>query len=178
MSTSYPQFLSNTALDPSFDEDIRDVHLLYDYNAQAPDGTPEKWRYEMWFFSDKRIVYAIHGGPMAGRINYQTASYQCIRPGELWQCNWLEETGTICSLVYDIPNKKITTLIGFSQGHWEHAEEAHGDKRNEDDFNRWRGLAKIGTQTDRFMLSEQADILESFKGKGDLVPIDESSPTF
>jgi len=43
-----------------------------------------------WFFSATRIVYAIHGGPMAGRINYQTASYQCIRPGKLWQCNWLE----------------------------------------------------------------------------------------
>jgi hypothetical protein len=27
---------------------------------------------------------------MAGRLNYQTASYQCIRPGELWQRNWLE----------------------------------------------------------------------------------------
>lgn len=46
--------------------------------------------YIRWFFSPTRIVYAIHGGPMAGRINYQTASYQCIRPGELWQCNWLE----------------------------------------------------------------------------------------
>ena len=43
-----------------------------------------------WFFSEKRVVYKIHGGPMAGRVNYQTASYQCIRPGELWQCNWLE----------------------------------------------------------------------------------------
>jgi hypothetical protein len=61
---------------------------------------------------------------MAGRVNFQTASYQCIRPGELWQCNWLEETGTICSLVYDIPNKRISTLLAFSQGHWECAEEA------------------------------------------------------
>lgn len=160
-----------------------------------------------WFFSDKRIVYKIHGGPMAGRANYQTASYQCIRPGELWQCNWLEgplaslpshfpsspiphnpspissscsstpETGTICSLVYDIPNKKITTLLAFSQGHWEHPQEAHGDKRNPADFNRWRDLAKIGKQTDRFMLNEQADILEAFKGKGDLVPIDPDAET-
>lgn len=39
------------------------------------------------------------------------------------------------------------------------------------DFERWRDLAKIGTQTDRFLLNEQADILETFKGKGDLVPI-------
>lgn len=50
-----------------------------------------------WFFSSNRIVYAIHGGPMAGRINFQTASYQCIRPGELWQCNWLEGTSPLIS---------------------------------------------------------------------------------
>jgi hypothetical protein len=61
---------------------------------------------------------------MAGRVNFQTASYQCIRPGELWQCNWLEETGTICSLVYDIPMKRISTLLAFSQGHWENPVEA------------------------------------------------------
>jgi phenolic acid decarboxylase len=53
-------------------------------------GADEKWEYEMWFYNENRIVYAIHGGPMAGRINFQTADYQCIRPGELWQCNWLE----------------------------------------------------------------------------------------
>ena len=35
-------------------------------------------------------MYKIHGGPMAGRANFQTCSFQCIRPGELWQCNWLE----------------------------------------------------------------------------------------
>ncbi|TVY18473.1 hypothetical protein LARI1_G002014 [Lachnellula arida] len=162
---------------PQFDKDIRDVHLIYDYAAHDEKGNPEKWKYEMWFFSHNRIVYAIHGGPMAGRINYQTASYQCIRPGELWQCNWLEETGTICSLVYDIPQKKITTLLGFSQGHWEHAEDAHGDKRNPEDLKRWRGLAAIGKQTDRFMLNEQADILESYRGKGELVPITEEQPT-
>lgn len=44
----------------------------------------------MWFYNENRIVYAIHGGPMAGRLNAQAADYQCIRPGELWQCNWLE----------------------------------------------------------------------------------------
>lgn len=87
------------------------------------------------------------------------------------------ETGTICSLVYDITNKKISTLLAFSQGHWEHPQEAHGDKRNPADFERWRGLAKTGKQTDRFMLNEQADILEVFKGKGDLVPIDSQAVT-
>lgn len=66
-------------------------HLIYNYDAQNPEtGAPEKWKYEMWFYSEDRIVYAIHGGPMAGRINFQKADYQCIREGEMWQCNWLE----------------------------------------------------------------------------------------
>lgn len=161
----------------TFDADIRDRHLVYDYAAQDKDGNPEKWRYEMWFQNEDRINYAIHGGPMAGRLNYQAADYQCIRPGELWQCNWLEETGTICSLVYDIPRKKITTLIGFSKGHWEKAEAAHGDKRNPKDLDRWRELAQLGKQTDRVMLNEQADILEDFHGPGDLKPVDNKWPT-
>jgi hypothetical protein len=67
--------------------------------------------------------------------------------------------------------------LAFSQGHWERPQEAHDDKRNPADFERWRGLAKIGKQTDRFMLNEQADILEAFKGKGDLVPIDPEAET-
>jgi hypothetical protein len=95
------------------DKNIGDVHLIYDYDAHDSNGNPEKWRYEMysscltpfsslsardhlttphhmWFFSSTRIVNAIHGGPTAGRANYQTASYQCIRSGGRWQCNWLE----------------------------------------------------------------------------------------
>lgn len=58
--------------------------------SSAPFSKDHMTNSRRWFFSPTRIVYAIHGGPMAGRINYQTASYQCIRPGELWQCNWLE----------------------------------------------------------------------------------------
>ena len=80
-------------------------------------------------------MYKIHGGPMAGRSNYQACSFQCIRPGELWQVNWLEgllwmmcdegqhnsellqtETGTIVSFVVDLPKKKVTTLIAFAKG--------------------------------------------------------------
>lgn len=76
---------------PQFEKDIKDVPLIYDYDAKDSHGDPEKWRYEMWFFSSNRIVYAIHGGLMAGKLNYQTASHQVIRPGELWQCNWLED---------------------------------------------------------------------------------------
>lgn len=110
---------------------------------------------------------------MAGRKNYQTATYQCIRPGELWQVNWLEETGTVCSMVYDIKQGKVTTLLCFSKGHWEHPEEAHGDKRNSIDLERWRSLKKYGDQGDRVMLSEQGTVVEKFKGKGELKPIDE-----
>lgn len=172
-----PAFKTNTPLHPSFDTDIRDTHLIYDYDAEDAQGQPEKWRYEMWFFSENRIVYAIHGGPMAGRVNYQTATYQCLRPGELWQCNWLEETGTVCSLVYDIAKQKVSTLLAFSKGHWERAQEAHGDKRKAEDFERWRGLARIGNQAERFMLTEHADISERFKGKGDLVPIEPDAVT-
>lgn len=101
--------------DPAYDEevfreDLQDVHLSYDYDAQDEQGNPEKWRYELWFFSrvspsplsmvadvmterrpmQDRVVYKIHGGPMAGRSNFQTCRFQCIRPHELWQCNWLE----------------------------------------------------------------------------------------
>ncbi|KAH9478318.1 hypothetical protein JR316_0008771 [Psilocybe cubensis] len=161
----------------SFQEDLEDVHLVYDYNVTLESGEHQKWRYEIWFSHETRVTYAIHGGPMAGRYNYQKATYQCIRPKELWQCNWLEETGTVVSLVYDIPNRKITTLIAFSKGHWEHPLEAHGDKRNPNDFARWRQLAKEGIQTDRHLLSEQADIVEVFKGPGGLEPIDESWDT-
>ena len=161
----------------SFDADIRDRHLIYDYSVRVDHGDTEKWRYEVWFYNQDRIVYRIHGGPMAGRRNFQSATYQCIRPGELWQCNWLEETGTICSMVYDIPRKSITTLLGFSKGHWEQNEASHGDKRNPEDFARWRGLARIGTQVERKLLSEQADIVEDFRGPGDLEPIEMDWPT-
>lgn len=41
-----PEFLTNTPLHPSFDRDIRDTHLIYDYDAQDANGKPEKWRYE------------------------------------------------------------------------------------------------------------------------------------
>ncbi|KAJ4390863.1 hypothetical protein N0V93_004462 [Gnomoniopsis smithogilvyi] len=173
-----PDYWCHTKLHPSFKDDILDTHLIYDYDAQDGEGNPEKWRYEFWFFSENRVVYSIHGGPMKGRQNYQTCAYQCIRPGEIWQCNFLEETGTFVSLVYDITNKKITTGAAFSKGHWEHAPEAHGDKRNPEDFERWRGLAKLGIATDRLVLAEQADVLEVFKGAGNLVPIAPDAVTF
>jgi hypothetical protein len=68
-------------------------------------------------------------------------------------------------------------MMGFSTGHWENAEAAHGNKRNADDLARWRGLAKIGIQTDRKLICEQAEIVEDFHGPGDLEPIDMDLPT-
>ncbi|USP77071.1 hypothetical protein yc1106_04345 [Curvularia clavata] len=178
LGENLPQIVTNTPLHPTFDKDILDTHLVYDYDAEDSNGNPEKWRYELWCFSSNRVVYAIHGGPMAGRINYQQASYQCIRPGELWQINWLEETGTVVSAVYDIKEKKMTTLIAFSEGHWKRSKEALGDKRKKEDLERWRRLASVGNQTSRLLLCEQGQIVETFKGKGELVPIKESDPVY
>ncbi|KAF7361509.1 putative Phenol acid carboxylase [Mycena sanguinolenta] len=173
-----PEFFCHTPLHPSFVDDILDTHIIYEYDAADEHGNPEKWRYECWFFSEHRVVYSIHSGPMKGRQNYQTCSYQCIRPGEIWQCNFLEETGTFVSLVYDLKQRKITTGAAFSKGHWEHAKEAHGDKRNLEDFERWRGLAKLGIATERLVLGEQADVLNVFKGPGKLQPIAPDAVTF
>ena len=173
-----PLHQPSESITKAFVQDLKNRHLIYDYGMHDVDtGNAQKWRYEMWFYNEDRVVYAIHGGPMAGRANFQTATYQCLRPGELWQCNWLEETGTIVSLIYDIINKKITTLIAFSKGHWENAEAAHGDKRNPADMERWRALAKIGIATDRYMVHGQADILEDFTGQGELEGIQMDWPT-
>lgn len=54
------------------------------------------------------------------------------------------------------PQKAHHRMMGFSKGHWENAEAAHGDTRNAKDLARWRGLAKVGFQTDRKLISEQA----------------------
>lgn len=40
------------ALDSDFAKDLRDLHLVYDYNVQDAHGNPDKWRYEIWFFSE------------------------------------------------------------------------------------------------------------------------------
>ena len=43
-----------TALAPDSDfvKDLKDLHLVYDYNVQDGHGNPDKWRYEIWFFSE------------------------------------------------------------------------------------------------------------------------------
>lgn len=143
-----------------FKEELLNKHFSYTYN--------NGWTYEFYVPNDQRIVYSIHGGPMAGRHNFQATAFQRIRKN-LWQLNWLEETGTTVSLVLDIDEKQITTFIAFSQGHWENAEKAHGDKRT--DLDRWRELSKIGIQTNRYLISEQATIDVISEGRGDLPDI-------
>ncbi|KAL0579410.1 hypothetical protein V5O48_002581, partial [Marasmius crinis-equi] len=174
--------LAGSVTTPSnYDADLRNRHIIYSYQVpgkQTSSGQDEKWKYETWFYNEDRVVYSIHGGPMAGRKNYQAATYQCIRPGELWQINWLEETGTIVSMLFDIKEGRVTTMINFSEGHWTRSEEARGDKRNPEDFERWRGLAGVGTRMPdtRTMLCQQGFVAEDFRGTGDLDGIETSWP--
>jgi hypothetical protein len=32
-----------------FNEDLLDIHLSYDYDAEDAEENPEKWHYELWF---------------------------------------------------------------------------------------------------------------------------------
>lgn len=101
--------------------------------------------------------------------------YQRIRPN-LWQISWIEETGTQVTICLDIDEKRITTFMAFSKGHWENPESAHGWKR--DKLDQWRDLSKIGNQTtDKHVLPEQAVIDKIFDGPGELPEIDLDWPT-
>jgi len=151
--------------------------------------------------SHTRIVYAIHGGPMAGRKNYQECHCQRIRKN-LWQISWLEETNTVVSMVLDLDEKRITTFMSFSHGHWARNDEAKGYKRDEGKLDKWRELSVDKPHAwERTQLPEQATIdkvrsrsrcraaesprpvvltpLEPqiYHGRGDLEDIDMSWPT-
>ncbi|THH13743.1 hypothetical protein EW146_g6499 [Bondarzewia mesenterica] len=135
------------------------------------------WSYEMFFHSPTRCVYRIHSGPLAGRTNFQHAHYQKIRDN-IWQCSWLEETGTVVSMVVDFDQRTVTTFGAFARGHWDHPEAARGWKRNPEDLARWKGLAKEGKdQADRHLMVERADMTSLEQGKGDLPEIQEDWPT-
>ncbi|OWZ33175.1 phenolic acid decarboxylase [Cryptococcus neoformans c45] len=149
--------------------DIVNKHLIYTYD--------NGWKYEFWLKSERRIVYAIHGGPMNGRKNYQTCAVQEVRTGEIFQISWVEETSTVVSIIVDLPQKRIITYMAFSRGHWDYPEKAHGDKRNPEDFERWKKLAEVGKNTDRETLAEQATIDIITEGRGDLEDIDKDAPT-
>lgn len=60
-------------------------------------------------------------------------------------------------------------------GHWDKPEDAHGDKRNPEDFDRFRGLAKIGTQMERHILPEQATLNQIYSQSRWPSGVDESS---
>lgn len=157
---------ANEVPQKEFEEEILNKNFVYTYD--------NGWDYQFYVPNSERVIYKISGGPMAGRSNFQTAFYQRVSKN-IWQVNWLEETGTIVSLVLDINNKKITTLISFSQGHWENPEIAHGEKTK--NLDQWRELAKIGNNTNRYMLTEQASIHTIFEGRGDLPELDMEHPT-
>jgi hypothetical protein len=43
---------TDSSVIPQFDRDIRDVHLIYDYDSKDAQGNPEKWKYEMYVKCD------------------------------------------------------------------------------------------------------------------------------
>jgi hypothetical protein len=46
--------MASLNIDAAFVKDLKDVHLVYDYNVKDSQGNPDKWRYELWFFSQVR----------------------------------------------------------------------------------------------------------------------------
>lgn len=79
-----------------------------------------------------------------------------MRPN-IWLISWQEETGTTVSLCLDIDQKRITTFMSFSHGHWERNEEAKGYKR--ENLEKWRELALDKPEPrERVPLPEQANI--------------------
>jgi hypothetical protein len=65
--------------------------------------------------------------------------------------------------------KSTLTKGKSSSSSGEKAEEAHGDKRNPSDFDRWRGLAKIGGPKERHTIMEQATLEVIEDGRPDYI---------
>ncbi|GAA6059358.1 hypothetical protein JCM10212_003256 [Sporobolomyces blumeae] len=152
---------------PAHFDEMLDKHFEYTYD--------NGWKYEFWVPNHERIPFLDPPRPMNGRKNYQTAYYQRIRE-DLWQVSWVEETGTTVTICLDMPNKRITTFMAFSKGHWTKPEEAHGWKN--DKLDSWRELSKIGNQTtDRHVLPEQATIDRIYHGRNELPEIEMAWPT-
>ncbi|KAI9478489.1 MAG: Calycin-like protein [Benjaminiella poitrasii] len=156
----------------SSSEDLKGIigkHIVYKYGDLGC--------YEAYFQSENLIVYAIHGGPMKGRSAYQKCYYQKVRDN-IYNISWIEETATVVTITVDFEEKKVTCFIAFSQGHWEKNNEAHGDKRNEEDLKRWRGLAKVGDHTKTHVHLDAAPIIEINEGPGNLKPVTMDMPFF
>jgi hypothetical protein len=76
----------------SFKQDIQDVHLIYDYDAHDPSGNPEKWRYEMWFYSEVRRLFRPNSNAAA---LHHLKAFGCRRTGSFTQSTvvrWLEDS--------------------------------------------------------------------------------------
>ena len=54
LSYVQPENMDSSAIEAAFTRDLKDRHLVYDYNAQDEQGNTDKWRYEIWFFSQVR----------------------------------------------------------------------------------------------------------------------------
>lgn len=90
----------------------------------------------------------------------------------------VEETNTIVSVVLDMDEKRITTFMSFSHGHWARNDEAKGYKRDEGKLDKWRELSLDQPETwKRTQIPEQATIDKIYEGRGSLEDIDMSWPT-
>ncbi|BGP28502.1 hypothetical protein JCM10296v2_000237 [Rhodotorula toruloides] len=79
-------------------------------------------------------------------------------------------------MALDLTEKRVTTFMSFSWGHWNPAEEAHGYKR--DKLEKWRELAGDRPEPkERHQLPEQATIDKIYEGKGSLQDIERDWPT-
>jgi hypothetical protein len=69
-----------------------------------------------------------------------------------------------CSSLFPLLFLSLSAHIVFSRS-GDKPEEAHGDKRNPKDFDRWRELAKMGGPKERHTIMEQAtiDVIEDGK---------------
>ena len=47
--SAHPNFNEPSYDEQVFNEDLLDIHLSYDYDAEDAQGNPEKWHYELWF---------------------------------------------------------------------------------------------------------------------------------
>ncbi|GAA6043255.1 hypothetical protein JCM8097_008489 [Rhodosporidiobolus ruineniae] len=159
---------------PEHFDEIANKHCRYTYgNGWA--GRETERTYEFWVKNHERIVYQIHSGPLAGRVNFQTAYYQRLRPHQ-WQISWVEETASQVTLCVDFDEKTVTSFIALSWGHFHHAHEATGWKREK--MDEWRKLGKIKPEPEnRVLLPEKATIHEISEGRGDLPDIEMEWPT-
>jgi hypothetical protein len=39
--------ITDSSIIPQFGKDLKDLHLIYEYDAKDEKGNPEKWKYEM-----------------------------------------------------------------------------------------------------------------------------------